>query len=49
MEAPENRAPRLTKGAVAALLAFSWTMVLVPIGYGLWQTLLKALLLFGSG
>jgi hypothetical protein len=30
-----------------ALLVFSWLLVVVPLGYGLWQTFLKALSLFG--
>ena len=30
------------------LLLCSWVIVLVPLGYGLWQTAMKAMLLFGS-
>ena len=44
-----NTPQRPTTATTVALLVFSWVMVLVPIGYGLWQTLMKAMLLFGSG
>ena len=30
----------------AALIAFAWTLVGVPLAYGLWETLQKAATLF---
>ena len=45
----DDTTTRPTTTTTVVLLVFSWVMVLVPIGYGLWQTLMKAMLLFGSG
>jgi len=43
MTAPTDRQPAHTP---AGLIAFAWTLVGVPLVYGLWQTVKTAITLF---
>ena len=37
-----------TSTSPAALIALAWLIVLIPLAYGLWQTLVKAAQLLGG-